>query len=124
MTGRIPAETIEQIREHSDIVGVVGEYVNLKQSGDNHFGLCPFHGEKTPSFSVNSSKQFFYCVGCGAGGNVFNFLMRIEGLGFADAVHRLARRVGIEIEEEQLSPRRQQQREEREGSAHQGACRA
>jgi len=114
MAGRIPAETIEQIREHSDIVTVVGEYVNLKQSGDNHFGLCPFHGEKTPSFSVNSSKQFFYCFGCGAGGNVFNFLMRIEGLGFADAVHRLSRRVGIEIEEEQLSPRRQQQREERE----------
>ncbi|MGM0416364.1 MAG: DNA primase [Thermodesulfobacteriota bacterium] len=118
MSGRIPAETIEQIREHSDIVGVVGEYVNLKQSGDNHFGLCPFHGEKTPSFSVNNSKQFFYCFGCGAGGNVFNFLMRIEGLGFTDAVHRLARRVGIEIEEEQLSPRRQQQREERERLQH------
>ncbi|MFN2257664.1 MAG: DNA primase [Desulfuromonadaceae bacterium] len=118
MVGRIPAETIEQIREHSDIVTVVGEYVNLKQSGDNHFGLCPFHGEKTPSFSVNSSKQFFYCFGCGAGGNVFNFLMRIEGLGFADAVHKLSRRVGIEIEEEQLSPRRQQQREERERLQH------
>ncbi len=114
MGGRIPAETIEQIREQSDIVRVVGEYVNLKQSGDNHFGLCPFHGEKTPSFSVNSSKQFFYCFGCGAGGNVFNFLMRIEGLGFAAAVHRLAGRVGIEIEAEQLSPQRQQQREERE----------
>lgn len=118
MAGRIPAETIEQIREHNDIVTVVGEYVKLKQAGDNHFGLCPFHGEKTPSFSVNSSKQFFYCFGCGAGGNVFNFLMRIEGLGFADAVHRLAGRVGIEIEEEQLSPRRQQQREERERLQH------
>jgi len=118
MAGRIPAETIEQIREQNDIVTVVGEYVSLKQSGDNHFGLCPFHGEKTPSFSVNSSKQFFYCFGCGAGGNVFNFLMRIEGLGFTAAVHRLAGRIGIEIEEEQLSPRRQQQREERERLQH------
>jgi DNA primase len=118
MTGKIPAETIEQIRDQSDIVRVVGEYVQLKQSGDNHFGLCPFHGEKTPSFSVNSSKQFFHCFGCGAGGDVFNFLMRIEGLGFAEAVHRLARRAGIEIEEEQLSPRRQQQRRERERLQH------
>ncbi len=114
MAGKIPPETIEQIREQSDIVRVVGDYVKLKQSGDNHFGLCPFHGEKTPSFSVNSSRQFFYCFGCGAGGNVFNFLMRIEGLGFAESVHRLAGRAGIEIQTEQLSPRRQQQRQERE----------
>ncbi|MDY0213556.1 MAG: DNA primase [Desulfuromonadaceae bacterium] len=114
MVGKIAPETIEQIREQSDIVSVVGDYVKLKQAGDNHFGLCPFHGEKTPSFSVNSSRQFFYCFGCGAGGNVFNFLMRIEGLGFAESVHRLGSRVGIEIQAEQLSPRRQQQRQERE----------
>lgn len=114
MQGKIPPETIEQIREQSDIVRVVGDYVKLKQSGDNHFGLCPFHGEKTPSFSVNSSRQFFYCFGCGAGGNVFNFLMRIEGLGFAESVHRLAARAGIEIQTEQLSPRRRQQRQQRE----------
>ncbi len=114
MAGKIAPETIEQIREQSDIVSVVGDYVKLKQAGDNHFGLCPFHGEKTPSFSVNSSRQFFYCFGCGAGGNVFNFLMRIEGLGFAESVHRLAVRAGIEIQTEQLSPQRQQQQQERE----------
>ncbi|MDY0185676.1 MAG: DNA primase [Desulfuromonadaceae bacterium] len=114
MVGKIAPETIEQIREQSDIVSVVGDYVKLKQTGDNHFGLCPFHGEKTPSFSVNSSRQFFYCFGCGAGGNVFNFLMRIEGLGFAESVHKLGARAGIEIQTEQVSPRRQHQRQERE----------
>lgn len=114
MAGMIAPETIEQVREHSDIVRVIGDYVKLKKSGDNYFGLCPFHGEKTPSFSVNAGRQFFYCFGCGAGGNVFNFLMRIEGLGFAEAVHKLAGQAGIEIKEEQRSPEQQRRLEERE----------
>ncbi|MDY0397949.1 MAG: DNA primase [Desulfuromonas thiophila] len=109
MTGRIPEHLIEQIREQTDIVELVGEYVQLKHSGDNHLGLCPFHQEKTPSFNVNGSRQIFHCFGCDAGGNVFSFLMRMEGLSFPEAVRRLAARAGIAIETDQPSPRQRQE---------------
>ncbi|OYD07686.1 DNA primase [Paludifilum halophilum] len=95
--GRIPDEVIDRVREHHDIVDVVGRTVQLKKSGRNYFGLCPFHSEKNPSFSVSPDKQIYYCFGCGAGGNVFKFLMEAEQLSFVEAVTQLAEQAGIEI---------------------------
>jgi hypothetical protein len=112
MMGRIPEEKIQEIRERLDIVEVVSSYLPLKRSGANHQGLCPFHGEKTPSFNVNAPRQIFHCFGCGVGGNVFSFLMRMEGLSFPEAVRRLGERVGVEVEEETLSPVEEKRREE------------
>ncbi|MGD6795801.1 DNA primase [Metabacillus indicus] len=97
MANRIPDELIDQIQKSADIVDVVGEYVQLKKQGRNHFGLCPFHGEKSPSFSVSHDKQIYHCFGCGAGGNVFSFLMQIEGLSFVEAAGSLADRLNIEL---------------------------
>ncbi|BCR06494.1 DNA primase [Desulfuromonas versatilis] len=114
MSGRIPEEKIQEIRDRVDIVDVVSSYLPLKRSGANHQGLCPFHAEKTPSFNVNAPRQIFHCFGCGEGGNVFSFLMRMEGLSFPEAVRRLGERVGIEVEEERLSPAEEKRREERE----------
>ena len=94
---RIPEETIEKIRQSVDIVDVVGEYVQLKKQGRNYFGLCPFHGENTPSFSVAPDKQIYHCFGCGAGGNVFSFLMEIEGYPFIEAVQRIGEKENIEL---------------------------
>lgn len=114
MSGQISESKINEVRDRSDIVELVSQYVDLKRSGANHMGLCPFHSEKSPSFSVHAGRQFYHCFGCGVGGDVFSFLMQIEGLAFPDAVRRLAERAGIELEERQLSPeeeRRQQQRE-------------
>jgi DNA primase len=114
MTGQIAEGTIREIRERTDIVEVVSTYVALKRSGHNHLGLCPFHGEKTPSFNVNSAKQIFHCFGCGVGGDVFSFIMRMEGLAFPEVVRKLGERVGIRIEEETLSPAEVRRREELE----------
>ncbi|MEH7236054.1 DNA primase [Bacillus sp. JJ1562] len=94
---RIPEETIEKIRISVDIVDVISEYVQLKKQGRNYFGLCPFHGENTPSFSVSPDKQIFHCFGCGAGGNVFSFLMDLEGYSFAEAAVNLAKKVNIDL---------------------------
>lgn len=112
--GRIDEEKIREIRERTDIVEVVGRYLPLKRSGANHLGLCPFHQEKTPSFNVNASRQIFHCFGCGVGGNVFSFLMRMDGLSFPDAVRRLGEQVGIEVVEEAVTPAEQQRRAERQ----------
>ncbi|WP_243386294.1 DNA primase [Bacillus kexueae] len=97
MGKRIPDEVVEQVQKSSDIVDVVGEYVQLKKQGRNYFGLCPFHGENTPSFSVSPEKQIYHCFGCGAGGNVFSFLMQLEGMTFTEAVARLAERSDISL---------------------------
>ncbi|MCA1031782.1 DNA primase [Bacillus timonensis] len=94
---RIPEETIEKIRQTIDIVDVISEYVQLKKQGRNYFGLCPFHGENSPSFSVSPDKQIYHCFGCGAGGNAFSFLMEIEGHTFTHAVKALAEKVNIEL---------------------------
>ena len=94
----IPEDTVNEIRSKNDIVDVVGEYVQLKKQGRNYFGLCPFHNENSPSFSVAPDKQIFHCFGCGAGGNVFTFLMDIEGYSFAEAARSLAERVNIPLE--------------------------
>ncbi|MCD6582479.1 MAG: DNA primase [Desulfuromusa sp.] len=114
MAGQISESKINEVREQTDIVELISQYVSLKRSGANHTGLCPFHSEKSPSFSVNAARQFFHCFGCGVGGDVFSFLMKTEGLAFPDAVRRLAERVGVELEEHVPSPEeelRQRQRE-------------
>ncbi len=97
MSDRIPEEKIDLIRQSVDIVEVISDYVQLKKQGRQYVGLCPFHGEKTPSFSVSAEKQLYHCFGCGAGGNVFSFLMEIEGLTFVEAVKTLAKRTNIDL---------------------------
>lgn len=96
----IPAQFIDELTARCDIADVVGDYVPLNRKGGNLWGLCPFHGEKTPSFSVSPEKQIYHCFGCGKGGGVINFIMEIENLPFPDAVRLLARRVGLEVPEE------------------------
>jgi DNA primase len=93
----IPEETINQIKERADITRVIGEYVPLKRVGKNYKGLCPFHTEKTPSFIVSPDKGIYHCFGCGAGGNVFSFIMQFKGLTFPEAVRYLGDRVGIRV---------------------------
>ena len=100
----IPEEKVREVAERLSIVEVVSDYVQLRRSGANYQGLCPFHAEKTPSFNVNPAREIFHCFGCGAGGNAFSFVMRIEGLSFPEAVKHLARKAGIEIEDRQLTP--------------------
>lgn len=90
-------DIIEEIKSRCDIANVISSYINIKPSGSNYKGLCPFHGEKTPSFYINTSKQIYKCFGCGEGGDVINFVMKIENLDFMDAVKLLANRCGIEI---------------------------
>ncbi|WNF37728.1 DNA primase [Bacillaceae bacterium IKA-2] len=99
MGSRISEEKLEKIRNSVDIVDVISEYVQLKKQGRNMIGLCPFHGEKTPSFSVSAEKQLYHCFGCGAGGNAFSFIMAIEGLEFLDSVKRLGAQVNIDLPE-------------------------
>ncbi|MDD5594424.1 MAG: CHC2 zinc finger domain-containing protein, partial [Candidatus Margulisbacteria bacterium] len=93
----IPPEVIEDIRNRSDIVSVISQYVALKKRGKNYLGLCPFHSEKTASFTVSPEKQLFHCFGCGEGGNIFSFLMRIENIGFAEAVAELGEKLGVAV---------------------------
>lgn len=114
MEGSIPHEFVDELRSRLDIVDLVSQYVQLKKSGRNFFGLCPFHGEKTPSFSVSQDKQIFYCFGCGEGGNVFAFLMKMEGLTFPESVKELARRAGIPLPRVELSPGEVKRQERRQ----------
>ena len=97
---RFSQETIEKVREACDVVEIVGEHVSLKKSGQNFKGLCPFHSERTPSFTVSAAKQVYHCFGCGAGGNVISFVMQVENLSFVEAVRSLAKRKGIELPRE------------------------
>ena len=90
---------VEEVRQRSDVVDIISSYVNLKRTGSNYVGLCPFHNEKTASFSVSPSKQMYYCFGCGAGGNVFTFLMEYENLTFVEALERLAEQAGMQLPE-------------------------
>lgn len=99
MTTQIPEEVVDEVRRSNDIVDIVGEYVSLKKQGKNYFGLCPFHGENTPSFSVTQDKQIFHCFGCGKGGNVVTFLMEIEGFTFHQAIQHLADKSGYTLPE-------------------------
>jgi len=110
----IPEDKIFEIKNAADIVEIVSEVVHLKKAGKNFVGLCPFHTEKTPSFTVSPEKQIFYCFGCGAGGNIFSFLMKNEGLAFPEAARALARRYGIEIPSRSLTPEQKKRMTERE----------
>jgi DNA primase len=111
---RINEETVREIRDRSDIVEVISSYLPLKRSGGNYQGLCPFHQEKSPSFNVNAPRQIFHCFGCGTGGNVFTFIMRMEGLTFPEAVKRLGEKAGITVEETPVTPADRQRRDQRE----------
>ena len=107
----IPESFIAELNDRADIVELVGRFVPLKKAGANFQGLCPFHNEKSPSFSVSPTKQFYYCFGCGAKGNALSFLMEYQGLGFIEAVKELAGQLGMQVPEDTRS------QEERERDA-------
>lgn len=113
MEYRIPEEVVEEVRLRSDIVDTISEYVRLQRKGKNYLGLCPFHSEKTPSFTVTPDKQIFYCFGCHTGGNVFSFLMKKEKWNFVETVEHLAQKHGIVLPEKELSPREKEQQTRR-----------
>ena len=94
---RYSDDIIEEVRMKNDIVEVISQYVKLQRRGSSYFGLCPFHNEKSPSFSVSPAKQMYYCFGCGAGGNVFTFIMEYENFTFVEALQYLAQRAGVEL---------------------------
>ena len=96
-------DIIEEVRTRNDIVDVISQYVKLQRKGSSYFGLCPFHNEKTPSFSVSPGKQMYYCFGCGAGGNVLTFVMEYENFTFVEALKFLAERAGIELPQMEYS---------------------
>lgn len=102
---------LDELTARTDIVELVSHYVSLKRQGANYFGLCPFHNEKSPSFSVSPDKQIYHCFGCGAGGGVINFVMRAEGLEFRDAVQFLADRCGLKVPQDKADPRAARRRE-------------
>ena len=110
----IPKDKITDIQSAADIVEIVSESVLLKKAGKDYKGLCPFHTEKTPSFTVSPEKQIFHCFGCGTGGNVFSFLMKQEGVSFPEAAKTLARRYGIEIPTQTMPPEERRRMDERE----------
>lgn len=116
---RIPEEKIEEIRRASDIVDVISDYISLKKQGKNFSGLCPFHGERTPSFSVSPDKQLYHCFGCGAGGNVFSFVMEADGLMFTEAAEKLAHRSNISLPEQTPATEQEQQSQSRLNTWHQ-----
>jgi len=119
---QIPQETIDQVRERADIVEVVSRHVELRRAGANYKGLCPFHEEKTPSFMVSPDKQIFHCFGCGRGGNVFTFLIEIEGISFPEAVRTVGRQFGVEVAEREV-PEEVRTRNENLYRANEFACR-
>ena len=121
MAGRFPPEWVDEVRERSDIVDVVSGYVALKPRGKKYWGLCPFHGEKTPSFSVDAEKQLYYCFGCHAGGNVFHFVMGMERMEFAEAVTHLAERARMPLPQLREDPHYRERMAKRERMAE--ACR-
>ena len=96
-------DIIEEVRSRNDIVDVIGQYVHLTKKGSTYFGLCPFHNEKTGSFSVSPNKQMYYCFGCGAGGNVFTFMMQYENFTFGEAMEALADRAGVALPKQEYS---------------------
>jgi len=112
-TGYIPQEVLDEIAARCDIVSVINEYVPLKRRGSNYQGLCPFHNEKTPSFSVSPGKQIFHCFGCGKGGNVFRFIMDIEGISFLEAVEKLAKRANVPLPEKEMTAEQRKKMEQR-----------
>ncbi|TLY23575.1 MAG: DNA primase [Nitrospirae bacterium] len=110
--GLIPEEIINRIRDRADIVEVISAHLSLSKTGQNFKGLCPFHAEKTPSFIVSPSRQMFHCFGCGEGGNIFTFLMKVEGSSFPTVVRNLGEKYGIRVEERSVSPEARQRAEQ------------
>ena len=106
-------ELIEEVRSRNDIVDVIGGYVRLQKKGTTFFGLCPFHNEKTGSFSVSPNKQMYYCFGCGAGGNVFTFLMKYENYTFSEAMQTLADRAGVELPQQEMTEAQKREADKR-----------
>lgn len=107
-------EIVEEVRSRNDIVDVISQYVRLTKKGSTYFGLCPFHNEKTGSFSVSPNKQMYYCFGCGAGGNVFTFLMQYENFTFGEAMEMLADRAGISLPQQEYTPEQRRQADKRQ----------
>ncbi|OPY08002.1 MAG: DNA primase [Syntrophaceae bacterium PtaB.Bin038] len=114
MKGYIPEDRIEEIRNRINIVDLVSEYVTLKKAGRNYLGSCPFHKEKTPSFTVNAEKQIYHCFGCGEGGNAFSFLMKISNMTFPEAVRHLAGKLGIVLPDREYTAEEKSRRDLRE----------
>jgi DNA primase len=112
--GFFPEEKVSEIRDRASILEVVSDYINLKKAGKHYKGLCPFHSEKTPSFMVNEEKQIFHCFGCGAGGDVFTFLMKVGNFSFPQAVEELAKRYGVTLPSRELSPAKKKEMAKRE----------
>ena len=106
-------DIIEEVRSRNDIVDVISQYVRLSKKGSTYFGLCPFHNEKTGSFSVSPNKQMYYCFGCGAGGNVFTFLMEYENFTFGEAMEALADRAGVELPKQEYTSAQRQEADKR-----------
>lgn len=106
-------DLIEEVRSRNDIVDVIGSYVHLQKKGSTYFGLCPFHNEKTGSFSVSPNKQMYYCFGCGAGGNVFTFMMQYENFTFGEAMQSLADRVGVELPQQEMTTAQKREADKR-----------
>ena len=106
-------EIIEEVRSRNPIVDVIGSYVHLTKKGGNYFGLCPFHNEKSPSFSVSPSRQMYHCFGCGAGGNVLTFVMDYENYSFPEAMEMLAKRAGIELPKQEFTPEMRREADQR-----------
>lgn len=106
-------EIIEEVRSRNDIVDVIGGYVRLQKKGSTYFGLCPFHNEKTGSFSVSPNKQMYYCFGCGAGGNVFTFLMQYENFTFGEAMQALADKVGVDLPKQEMTEAQKRESDKR-----------
>ena len=110
---RFTHDSVERVKEATDVVEVISAYTDLRRSGARFTGLCPFHDERTPSFSVDPQEKLYHCFGCGVGGDVIRFVEEKEGLSFADAVESLADRYGVELEREQEDPRAEEQRRKR-----------
>ena len=111
---RIDRITIDKIMDATDIVDVVGDFVSLKKRGANHWGLCPFHNDRSPSFSVNSAKGIFKCFSCGKAGSAVSFLMDLEGMSYVEAIRWLAKKYNIEIQEKEMTTAERQAEAERE----------
>lgn len=107
-------ELVEEVRSRNDIVDVISGYIKLQKKGANHWGCCPFHNEKTPSFSVSGGKQMYHCFGCGVSGNVYTFLMKYDNMSFPEAVKSLAERAGVKLPEEEYSPQAKKRAEKRQ----------
>src|SRR5512143_3018672 len=109
--GFIPDEMVDRVRSENDIVELISEYVSLKRTGTNYIGLCPFHNEKTPSFTVSPSKEIYKCFGCGRSGNTISFLMEHEKYSYLEALRWLAAKYNVEIEETETSPEFKEQQQ-------------